>query len=332
LLLDRFLRGRLANSRGRLLWGTGLVVLLIGGILDQTSPLLVPDYQHAQQSFIEDERFVHSVEGIVPPNSMIFQLPYMQFPEVGGVNKILHYDPARAYLHSQNLRWSYGAMKREAADVWQQAVVSMPLPEMTQALACAGFAGIYLDRFGYTDNGTQMQQDLGTILGEGPIVANTRLMFFSLTHYRETLRRGLSDSDWKALQDRLNPPFVVYENGFYPEEVSSGRVWHWSRAQSSLRVVNASSSPKLVLFQATIATGHDEFSNMGISSPLLNKTLRVNRAGTHLEEKFLLPVGETEITFNSDAARAGAPGDDQRVFFGIENLTLKDLTQGQSKP
>jgi phosphoglycerol transferase len=223
-------------------------------------------------------------------------------------------------------------MKTEASDAWQQAVVSMPLSEMTQALACAGFSGIYLDRFGYTDNGTQMQRDLGAILDEGPIVANARLMFFSLTHYRETLRRGLSDSDWKARQDRVNPPFIVYESGFYREDVSPGRVWHWSRAESSVRIYNASSSVKPVLFQATIATGHDEFSNMRISSPVLNKMLRVNKAGTHLEEKFLLPVGETEIKFNSDAARADAPGDERRLFFEIENLTLKDLTEAQSKP
>jgi phosphoglycerol transferase len=332
LLLDRFLRGRLDDTRGRLLWGACLALLLAGGILDQTGPLFVPDYEHAKQSFTEDERFVHSVEEIVPPNSMIFQLPYMQFPEVGGVHKILHYDHARAYLHSRNLRWSYGAMKREASDAWQQAVVSMPLSEMTQALACGGFSGIYLDRFGYADNGTQMQRDLGAILNEGPIVANERLMFFSLTHYRETIRRGLSDSDWKAHQDRFNPPFVVYEHGFYLEETSPGRVWHWSQAESSIRIFNASSSAKPVLFQVTIATGHDEFSTMRISSPILNKMLRVNKAGAHLEEKLVLPVGGTDIKFSSDAAPVHPPGEERRLVFGIENLTLRDLTQAPSVP
>lgn len=332
MLLDRFLRGRLDTVRDRLLWGTGLVVLLIGGILDQSSPLLVPNYQLAKQSFIEDERFVHSVEGIVAPNSMIFQLPYMQFPEVGGVNKILTYDHARGYLHSEHLRWSYGAMKGEASDAWQQAVVAMPLRDFTQALACAGFSGIYLDRFGYADNGTQMERDLGAILEEGPIVANARLLFFNLDNYRETLRRGLSESDWRARQARFNPPFVVYEKGFYPEEATPGRVWRWSQAESAIRIFNLSSTAKPVVLEVTISAGQDESSNLRIAGPTLNKMLRLNRAGTHLEERFVLPVGETEIKFSSDASRVKAPGDERRLYFGIQNLTVKDATQAQSKP
>jgi phosphoglycerol transferase len=330
LLVDRFLRRRLDNIRGRILWGTALVLLLTGGILDQTTPLLVPEYEQAKHAFIEDERFVHSVEGVVPSNSMIFQLPYMQFPEVGGVNRVLTYDHARGYLHSQNLRWSYGAMKGEASDAWQQAVVGMPLSDMTQALACAGFSGIYLDRFGYADNGTQMVQDLSRILEEGPLVANARLLFFSLDHYRATLRRGLSESEWRARQDRLNPPFVVYEKGFYPEEVTPGRVWRWSRAQSSLHLFNVSSTPKTLLFEVTVATGYDEFSNLQIASSVLNTVLRVNRAGTHIQKSFVLPVGETEIKFTSDASRVNAPGDERKLFFGIQNLTLKEVSRAQS--
>ena len=182
----------------------------------------------------------------------------MQFPEGGGLNRMNNYDLARGYLHSEKLRWSYGAMKGEAGDAWQQVITSLSVGDMVQALIGAGFAGIYLDRFGYADNGAQIERELSRVLSEGPLVASARLVFFNLEHYKLVLRSGMSSAEWQERLDRLNPPFIVYENGFYPEETSPGRIWRWSRAESSLRIFNLSSRPKSLVLEMTIASGSDE--------------------------------------------------------------------------
>lgn len=325
ILIDRFMRTRVRTMRGRFLFCGALLILVVCGILDQTTPLPAARYRSAQVSFEQDERFVHNVEAVVPPRAMIFQLPYMPFPETGGVNKMTTYDLARGYLHSENLRWSYAAMKGEAGDAWQQAITSMPVADMVKAIVGAGFSGIYLDRFGYADNGVQIERDLSQILNEGPLVANPRLVFFSLEYYKTVLRKGMADAEWKTYQDRFSPPFVVYQSGFYPEEVTPGRVWRWSRAESSLRIFNLSSRAKSVLFEVAIASGHSELSSMQITSSALNKTFSLNRDGIHLAEKILLPVGETEIKLRCNSPRVIAPGDPRHMFFGIQNLTVKEI-------
>jgi hypothetical protein len=323
VLIDVVRRMKTRTSRGRMLGGGALLLLTGIGILDQSTPLLVPDYAAAKESFEQDETFVHSVEAVVPKSSMIFQLPYMEFPEAGGRHKMLNYDLARGYVHSENLRWSFGAMKGEAGDAWQRTVISMPLPDMVKAMVCAGFSGIYLDRFGYADNGAQIERELSRAIDEGPLVASTRLLFFSLTGYAKSLRAGMSDADWRAYQDRFSPPFVVYESGFYPEEVTPGRAWRWSQEKSSLRIFNLSSRKKALSLEMRIVSGYPEYRSLQIKSPILDKEWLVNHTGIRLNERIVVPVGETEIKFSCAAPRVENLGDPRDMVFGLENLVLK---------
>jgi 2-keto-3-deoxy-L-rhamnonate aldolase RhmA len=64
----------------------------------------------------------------------------------------------------------------------------LPAPEMVQRLAEAGFAGIYLDRRLYPDNGASLEQQLSTILGAPPMASvRSQLSFFSLDDYKARL-------------------------------------------------------------------------------------------------------------------------------------------------
>ncbi len=71
------------------------------------------------------------------------------------------YDHFRGYLHSKNLRWSYGTIKNRDGDRAQAVVAALPTEQFVQALAFAGFSGIYFDRDGYEDGGAA--QDRGTV-------------------------------------------------------------------------------------------------------------------------------------------------------------------------
>lgn len=59
------------------------------------------------------------------------------------------YASFRGYLHSTNLKWSYGAYKGRTADKWNQVVSSLEVDQMLETLALTGFEGIYIDREGY---------------------------------------------------------------------------------------------------------------------------------------------------------------------------------------
>jgi hypothetical protein len=54
--------------------------------------------------------------------------------------------------------WSFGAMRGREGDSWQKLVTEKSLRESVGTLAAAGFSGIYLDHYGYTDQGKMMDQ------------------------------------------------------------------------------------------------------------------------------------------------------------------------------
>jgi phosphoglycerol transferase len=124
-------------------------VLVAFGLWDTVSPAFVPDYTGIAQQYHADARFVAGIQSAVPKGGMVFQLPYMPFPEAGPLYRELDYDPFRAYLHSSSVRWSYGAVKGRPVARWQRRVSRLPVPRMVAELKRAGFSGIWVDTAGY---------------------------------------------------------------------------------------------------------------------------------------------------------------------------------------
>ncbi len=181
LLLDR----ALAALRPRRL-GATLTALLLGavltiGVLDQTSNGFVPDYDAAAADYRSDDNFVRSIERRLPDGAMVFQLPYVPFPENPPVFKMYDYDELRGYLHSDDLRWSYGVVRGRSEDR-NGVLAAEPVPQLVSDVAAAGFSGIYVDRFGYTDGAAQLERELAAAVGAPPLVSeNDRLSFFKLS-------------------------------------------------------------------------------------------------------------------------------------------------------
>lgn len=142
------------------------------------------------REFDSDREFVQKIEQILPANSMVFQLPYTRFPEYTTVYNMTDYELLKAYLHSQHLRWSYGAMAGEAADHWQKEVSGLPTPLLVNQLVHSGFEGIYINRKGYPDNADQLEEQLTSILKSNPIQSrNGDLIFYDLRSYRGNLQQ-----------------------------------------------------------------------------------------------------------------------------------------------
>ena len=93
---------------------------------------------------------------------MIFQLPYIPFPEhpQGQQDGRLRSFPRLTCIR-KNLRWSYGTIKNHDGDrAQQQRRIVTSSEELVQTLAFAGFSGIYVDRFGYEDDGAAVESEL----------------------------------------------------------------------------------------------------------------------------------------------------------------------------
>ncbi|MFA6002216.1 MAG: hypothetical protein WC828_08950 [Thermoleophilia bacterium] len=179
-LRRRYIKSRLQS----LAFYTILLSVLIAGVLDQTTNGMVPIYSVNATVYASDESFIKTIENEMPDQAQIFQLPYMPFPESGAVNHMASYEPFRAYLHSSRLHWSYGVIKGREGDLWQRDVSVEPTSQMIQDLVAAGFTGIYVNRYGYTDYAVGIQRELETALNEKPLAnADNTLLFFNMTDY-----------------------------------------------------------------------------------------------------------------------------------------------------
>jgi len=193
----------LANKRKKnIIFSASLSLLLLGIIfIDQCYfPTFMSSYWQIKTSYENDEKFAIKVENVLPQGAMIFQLPFMRFPENGQINKMGDYDQIRPYLHTTGLRWSYGDSIGRKASNWNQSTAKLPTEQMMQHLAAAGFSGIYIDRFGYQDAENEVEGIIRSYAKTEPIVSDDkRFVFYDIRAYANDYRSKFSNDEWQVL-------------------------------------------------------------------------------------------------------------------------------------
>jgi hypothetical protein len=107
-----------------------------------------------------DASFVRSIEAVLPPGAMLFQLPVVDFPEGQRILDAVDYEHLRPYLHASRLRFSYGSDKGRPREAWQRSTEALEPDAMARALERMGFAGILVNRKAYADRGRGLREAL----------------------------------------------------------------------------------------------------------------------------------------------------------------------------
>jgi hypothetical protein len=173
--------------------------LLVGlAALDQFSPRMVPRYDETAQVFDSDRTFFTRVERTLPPGSAVLNVPYLFFPESGTIFGIGPYDSARGYLHTDDLRWSWGGVVGTEAD-WAAGAIQGDTTRMLERAAALGFRGLVLDRRGYDDRARE--DDIRRITGDpGFTSPDGTLVFFDLRDHGRAVRARLGPDGVRALR------------------------------------------------------------------------------------------------------------------------------------
>ena len=150
----------------------GLAVVLVVGALDQTSPAYIPAYAAIEDGYRHDGALTRSVEARLPGDAAVAQVPYEPFPEPQLNTPLGIYEPAKLYLQSEDLRWSWGAMRGRPAD-WMAAYAGKPAAEVVAAARERGFLALLLDRAVLGAQASAVEADYRNSLGE-PTLSNDR--------------------------------------------------------------------------------------------------------------------------------------------------------------
>lgn len=94
-------------------------------------------------------------------------------------------------------------MRGREGDLWQEIVTSKPIDEMVQALSFAGFSGIYVDSYGYQDDGQEALSSLSSLFNQTPLASGDgRLYFFDMTPYNINLRSRFTPEEFEKQRGR----------------------------------------------------------------------------------------------------------------------------------
>lgn len=320
-VLDKYIR---RISKYKWLINIVLIFIFIFVTLDQPKPITV-DAEGTAKLYLSDKKFIEKIE-IDKSRSMIFELPYKSFPETAPVNSLTDYDLFRPYIHSNNLRWSYGIIKGTPQDQWIKTISSLPINEMVEKITLADYDGIYVDSVGYIDGGKQLESELSNILEEKPIKSDLNdLIFFSLKNYRVKLLDIYGKNRFEEMKKKtMFLPIVVWWNkNFYPEEKDSTNIWRWSKKQSSLTIVSDNPENKNVVLSFDFMSNYPEYSSLKISSNIFSDELKMNASKTHYEKIIILPKGQFQIRFETNSKKVYSPTDSRELYFRIFNFKVE---------
>lgn len=154
-----------------------LCVIMLFALWEQrgTYALYGPErFDGIAQAYLDDQAFFSEVEAEAGEGAMVFQLPYMKSFENGSTYHIPDYDHYRGRLHTDTLRWSYGAMSGSENDLWYASTAKLSSLDMVAELKRQGFAGIYLNLYGYDDEtGARLKESLLHAVGGGYYIQHT---------------------------------------------------------------------------------------------------------------------------------------------------------------
>jgi phosphoglycerol transferase len=303
LLWEKLLQSWSGTTWQRALGYGGFCAVVVLGVLDQTSKLFVPPHALLQSEFYADAAFVQQIEDSMPRGAMIYQLPYMPFPEGGRRERLLDYEQCKPYLHSQALRWSYGAIKARDGDLALRAIANRSVTEMVDAATLAGFSGICIDRLGYADFGAGLEARLSSLLEEPPLVnANQKRSFFSLLEHRQRLQSAMSAQDWeKARQHVLHPVTPHFRHGFFLAAGLPECSPHCCGSQAVLTLDNPLPEARVVMLHVEFAVQFP--AHLTLQSDLWSATYEFHNGRLLIDKKLTVPPGSHPVRL---LATAGA--------------------------
>lgn len=165
----------------RIVFAGGFSLFVLLGIWEQNPRIGIP-YAENYDRWQSDQAFVAQIESAEAEGAMIFQLPYMEYPEGGIKNDMRDSELFTGFIHSNTLKWSFGSVKGTPEDTWYKETASLPVDRLLEALKSKGFSGVYINRRGYEDGAwQQLEEALFEALGQAPVVSeNGTLSYFSI--------------------------------------------------------------------------------------------------------------------------------------------------------
>ena len=294
-----------------------LLGLLLLGIYDQTIDYKPYDYQMIDSN----KEFVEEIERALPEDSLVYQLPYVDWPSGGNYRMFI------GYLESNSLRWSHGAMQGRDEAIWQENVSLYDVNTILPILVAEGYSGIYLDKVVYCSlygekNFEQIVNDLTSKLNAVPTISNNgELYFWSLLDYHEEFLEKYSKKDSEEIinfsEAILNTKF---KKGFYKQESDGINTWNWGQKSGRIVIINNGEKEIEVNLSMLVHSSSEKGGNLVISDGEKDVKYQIDNTATNIELVVQLKPGKNKIEFDYDGEIVCTEADGRELAFVVMNF------------
>jgi len=213
------------------------------------------------------------------------------------------YEQIQGYLHSDQLRWSFGSMRGRESDAWWKALTTKPIKNQIEILQSAGFSGLLINRNGYKDNASKIEGEIAKILNINPIISQNKILsFFKLT----------------PTGNKINIPPVF--SGFHDWEGPVGS-FAWANNNSKIKLYNNEKINVKKVISFTLGTLKEREMEIYLNNQLLDSFQIKPGEKISKNYKILLEPGRNFFSFETNL-RADRPGgaDPRKLSFSIEKF------------
>jgi len=303
-------------------WRIPLAVAIFGVVLvDQVRPATTArEIQSRHGLIVAHVDYFSALEKALPKSAMIFLMPVTQFPEhpLPHAGKWRDYEGLIPYIHTKDLRFSYGTTKGRGQEMWQFALMQQPVDKIVQSLSQYGFAAILIDtRF--------FEKNAQSIINALRLQPSVEIVNIAHPYYVAMRLPPLLPGAARTTP----PPFARLGTGFHGwEKDGSGNVFSWAKQSGRLTLTNFLPMPLDVEISFQVVTLRPQ--TITITTPSGDISVEA-RAGVYnpVSLKCTLRPGVNNIKFTSalpaeplNKLLSSASADTRPVSAGIWNLSV----------
>jgi phosphoglycerol transferase len=322
------LRSRIGSRpRANLIYAASISVFLLLSLWDQhyAAGNILAFYKNDAGTYAVRDT-VRNLESYFKENVSIYQLPYTPFLLDSDHGRLKQWDHARPYFYSHTVHWSWPSLTRRHA-MWQADLLLASVPELGRDLVLSGFDGIWVDRYGYEDDGAKLEAELRAIAGPPKVVsANARYAVYDLRGLRTQLAGTMGEAAFRKASALMLDPVLLWTSGFYPVEQYGKTEWRWSDKASRLVFRNHEDSPKRLRFSVTPLLRVPQKYELLVSYGDKRDVALINNEFHELSYALELPAnGSVTMEFIFNGPRVDAPGDSRSLYFALLNPRIEQL-------
>jgi phosphoglycerol transferase len=301
------------------LYAPVLLAILAFGIYDQTSPQMHRNYAELKAAYAGRKDFVRQLEASLPRGAMIFELPYVSYPEFPGYCWSDGSEQLKPYLFSSSLRWSFGAVRGREGDSQNLMLATSSPPVLLEKLVLAGYDGLLIDRLAYSDLARDLENSFTVLIGVPPTCGDKqRWVFFPLEGYRQKVRGAYSSEEWDRASAEYGQPVVpLFGTGFGACEGPANELCRYCLSHGELFLSNPSSSEREVEveFEAERSYGP---ANLQVQYDTGHQAILLGQKRQRCRFRLTVPPGKTRMLFTCDGEDHVEVQGDSRQFFGMK--------------